>query len=553
MFKAIKSLFAAKPLPTFEPTRQAASTSESIMQSSESSFKHTKRRNFSAASQGLKHASWLSSDISLNALLESQLAIIRTRSRYLARNTSTGRRFLSLVKNNIVGPSGFMLRSRCGDYLGGKWVLDDLANQTLEAHFKLWCKAKHCDITGQSSFREICQILQVGEARDGEYLVREIIGTKDTPYRYQLQLLAIDRLDINYRGTAANGNTVRMGVERDSKGKVTAYYILERNPNDSLSLGSQHHTRVDASEIIHNFVRLEPEQIRGVPWASAIMAGQKMLHMFKEAAVEAAVVGASNMGFFVPPSPGDDAYIPPSDGEGYGAEVADDEDLDGNLIQDAVGGSFRMLPPGWKTEKFDPDYPHAAFDPFVQSEKRDIASGLDVAHHNLSGDMSGVNYSSARIAEMNERDTWREGQNHTIDKFCERVALRWLELGLLANAITMPNGSPLPAAKIDKFSAGLSFVGRGWDWVDPAKEALGATLAIEQGLATRTQLVAAKGGDFEENIIELEREMQLLKKHNIILGKTDATAQLQAYLANDAAQNQDQNNQTDKASGDQNA
>lgn len=539
MFKSIRSLFSAPALPVaefIEPTRAQPAQIDL-------GFKATGRRTFNAAGTGLKNSNWLSSDIALNALLESQLAVIRARSRLLARNTSTGKRFLSLVKNNIVGPDGFRLQSRCGDYRSGKWILDDLANQTIEEHFKTWCEAEHCDITGQSSFAEICNILIEGKARDGEYLVREIIGTKDTPYRYQLQLLAIDRLDLNFRGTAANGNTIRMGVERTSAGKPTAYYILERNPNDTLSQNTQHHVRIPANEIIHGFLRIDPEQIRGVPWAHAIMSAQKMLHLFKEAAVEAAVVGASNMGFFVPPAPGDSAYVPPVDGEGFGEEVADDVDADGNLIHDAVGGSFRVLPAGWTTDKFDPDYPHAAFDPFVQAEKRDIASGLDIAHHNLSGDMSGVNYSSARIAELNERDCWRAGQKQEISQLCKRISRRWLELSLLGNALTMPNGTPLPALKIDKFKAGISFIGRGWDWVDPAKEALGATLAIEQGLATRTQLVAAKGGDFEENIIELEREMQLLKAHGIILGKTDAVAQLQEYLAKDAAMNQGINKQ----------
>jgi lambda family phage portal protein len=243
-----------------------------------------------------------------------------------------------------------------------------------------------------------------------------------------------------------------------------------------------------------------------------------MLNLFEEAAVEAAVVGATNMGFFKPPAPGDAAYSVPDDGMGAESELADEVAEDGTLMQDAVGASFRVMPEGWDMVKFDPDYPHAAFDPFVQSRKRDIAAGLDVAHHNLSGDMSGVNYSSARIAELGERDGWRAVQKFLINAFAQRVAERWLEISLLANALTMPNGSALPAVKVDKFKEGLSFTARGWDWVDPLKEVNAAKVAIQEGLATRTQLVASKGGDFEENVIELAREMALLKKNGVILG-----------------------------------
>jgi lambda family phage portal protein len=542
MIKNIKAawgvLLGVEPLPTIAETEQLRADAPQIQIGG--MLKHTNRRTFSAGNVNRLTSSWLTQDIALNTLLESQLAIIRARSRKLGRDTATGKRFLSLVKNNIVGPDGFQLQSRCGDYRNGKWVLDDLANQVIEQHFKIWCRAEHCDITGQSSFPETTRMLTEGLARDGEFLVREIIGTKDTPYRYQLQVLNVDRLDLNYRGTATNGNTIRMGVERNSAGKPVAYYVLERNPNDALSNNTQAHVRIAATDIIHKFIRVDPEQIRGVPWAHAIMTGQNMLHMFEEAAVTAAVVGASNMGFYEPPAPGDAAYVPPNeDAAGYGAEVADDEDASGNLMKDAVGGAFETLPPGWKFSKFDPNYPHAAFDPFVQSRKRDIASGLDVAHHNLSGDMSGVNYSSARIAELQERDCWRAGQQFMINAFVMRVAERWLEFALLGGALTMPNGSSLPAIKIDKFKAGLGFTARGWDWVDPLKEVTAAKVAIEEGLATRTQVVASKGGDFEENIIELEREMALLKQHGITLG---AKVQTPAQNQNTDSENQDQKN-----------
>lgn len=513
MLKRLQTLFAAPdlPVPVFDTTRQAQVNNSMPTQ------KH--RRNFQAADVNRLTASFKTQDIAINALLESQLNIIRTRSRQLAYNTSLGRRFLSLVKNNLVGPDGFKLQSRCGDYVNNKWVLDDLANQAIEDHFKTWSRAEHCDVTGQSCFADLTRLMAEQLARDGEIIVKQVIGTKDTPYRFQLQILNIDRLDINYRGTAKNGNTIRMGVERNDAGKPVAYYVLVHNPNDSLNKNAQTRERIDAKDILHRFVRIDPEQIRGVPWAHAVMTGQNMLHIFEEAAVQAAVVGASNMGFFIPPTPGEDGYVPPSDdGEGSETQLADGVDFDGNLTQDAVGGSFRVLPEGYNYESFNPAYPHTAFDPFVQARKRDIASGLDIAHHNLSGDMAGVNYSSARIAELQERDNWRAGQKFIINSIVLPIAEKWLEISLLAGAIKMPNGSSLPAIKLDKFKSGITFIARGWDWVDPLKEVTAATQAVEQGFATRSQIVASKGGDFEENIIELQREMDMLKARGITLG-----------------------------------
>lgn len=550
MLKKILNAWRAQPaLPDFVPPSETNPLVVKGLQSKSTQYAQVQKqphrgqvRFFTAAGHARNQASWISQDTAINAILQSQLYTMRTRSRHLTRNTSPGRRFTTLVKNNVIGPDGIRLQSRCGDMrtVQGefKWVLDNLANDAIESHYKIWSQAKHCDVTGEQSLPEMCRMLAHLLAQDGEILVKEVVGTKATPYRYQLQVLAIDRLDINYNGKAANGNQVRMGVEFDSTGKKTAYYVLLRNPNDSLSLGMQKHERIAANEIIHRFVKTDPEQLRGFPWTHAVMNGERMLQMFQDAALEASVVGASNMGFYKPPAAGAAGYIVPGE-DGIGAEVADAQEAGGALVKDAVGGAFEVLPEGWDFTKFDPNYPHAAYKPFVDAIKLDLAAGLDIANHNLSGDMTGVNYSSARIAELQERDVWRGLQKFFINAFFKHVTERWLELGLLAGAITMENGSPLPATKLDKFLAGLNYVPRGWDWVDPKNEIAAAAEAIDQALTTRSKVVASKGGDFEENIIELAREMEILQTHGVTLGQMNKPTQ--AAPAPDNTQGDTQN------------
>lgn len=520
MLQKITQLFnSPPPLPEVKVEPRAVTVKSQTTRNT----KAPQVRFFNAAGTARNQSSWLTQDSAINAILQSQLYTMRARSRHLTRNTSPGRRYLTLVKNNVVGPDGIRLQSRCGEsqMVSGKrkFVLDTLANDAIEAHFKIWSQAEHCDVTGQQSFEEMCRMLASSFGQDGEILIKEIVGTKNTPYRYQLQVLAIDRLDINYNGKAQNGNTIRMGVESNEAGKPVAYYVLLRNPNDSLSLGMQKHDRIECTEIIHRFVKVDPEQVRGFPWTHAVMNGERMLGMFQDAALEASVIGASNMGFYKPPAAGEAGYIPPSDDTDPAAAVADGQELGGALTKDAVGGSFEVLPEGWDFAKFDPDYPHAAYQPFVNAVKLDLSAGLDVANHNLSGDMTGVNYSSARIAELQERDNWRGLQKFFINSVYKHIVERWLELSLLASAIKLENGSPLPATKLDKFKAGLVHVPRGWDWVDPKNEITAAVTAIDEGITTRSKVVASKGGDFEENIIELAREEEILKANGITLGK----------------------------------
>lgn len=515
-FHSAKAFLGRLLGPTQEQSRE-----EPRLNSVDIPMPRMRRRSFSASEVSRLTASFARGDIAINALLESGLYLMRSRSREWSRSTEEGRRFLSLCRNGIAGPDGMTLQMRCGDYIkdgkGWKWQLDDVANQAIELHWAKWCKrGGGCDITGKYSFAQQLRMMAETAPRDGEFLVRRLRGDTSSPYRYSLQHLAIDRLDINYRALGQD-REVRMSVETDSSGKPTGYYLLERNPNDSTAMASQvaYRVRYDASDVFHGFVPLEAEQLRGVPWAHAVLMGADMLHGFEESAVVAARVGASHMGFYVPP----EEQTGPSEGQ-----LASGRTHEGQLLTDAEPGAFEELPPGYDFKSFDAKYPTQAFEPFVRSRKKAMSAGIDVAHHNLTGDMEGVNYSSARIAELAERDNWRGHQNWLIEQFAYPVFCDWLEMSLLAGAITLPNGSALPLSKLQKFLDGVVFRGRGWTWVDPQNDVAANLAALGQGLTTRSQIVGSMGRNFEDNVAELEQEARLVAAHGVRLGPVDQPA-----------------------------
>ena len=164
------------------------------------------RRNFTASNTDRMAAGWITGGMSINALIESSLEIMRERSRNWSRNDEHGRRFSTLVKNGVVGDDGFRLKMRAGDYIkakdGYKFNLDTLANQAIEAAWKKWCMRGNCEVTGRFSFTDLCRLVMELTARDGEYITRRIRGNRKTPY--QLQLLAIERLDIRRRNNSAS-------------------------------------------------------------------------------------------------------------------------------------------------------------------------------------------------------------------------------------------------------------------------------------------------------------------------------------------------------------
>lgn len=474
------------------------------------------RRTFTAGATDRIASGWSTGGMSINALIESSLDIMRERSRNWYRNDEHGRRFSTLVKNGVVGADGITLKMRCGDYIsakgGYKFNLDTIANQAIESAWRKWCLRGNCDVTGRFSFTDLCRLNVDMAARDGEYLTRRVRGGKKSPY--QLQVLATERLDIRRRNTGGQGTDTRMGIERDSAGRPVAYHVLAYTPSDPRdlhALTSLAPERVAAKDIFHDFVTMDAEQLRGVPWAHAVLMGAHLLHGFEESAVFAARVGASHMGFFTQPA-NEGGPLTPAD-LGANPDAATDQ-----LMTDVEPGALDLLPPGMDFKSFDARYPSEAFAPFTQNRKHSMATGLDVTYHALTGDMTKVNYSSARIAELAERDNWRSLQQWFVSGFVFPVFKDWLEMSLLAGAITLPNGSALPATKLDKFLEGAVFQPRGWDWVDPVNDAQAAKLAREEGLTTRTKSAAARGGDFEDNVIELAMEQELLAKHKVTLG-----------------------------------
>jgi lambda family phage portal protein len=144
-------------------------------------------------------------------------------------------------------------------------------------------------------------------------------------------------------------------------------------------------------------------------------------------------------------------------------------------------------------------YPNEVFGPFVKTTLQRIASGWRVAYHSLANDLEGVSYSSIRSGSLEERDRWASDQEWFISVFMEPVFKAWLQMGLLSGAITMPNGSPLPAAKIDKFSK-HEWQPRRWEWVDPKSDMEAKILAVRAGLMAPQDIASSMGYDFDDTL-----------------------------------------------------
>lgn len=458
-------------------------------------------RRFDAAQYNRLTHNWIAAERSINTELRSDLDALRRRSRDLARNAPLAKKFLQMCVTNIVGPRGFVLQARAAE---GKKP-DELANTAIETAWADWSKAKNCDVAGRLSFAQMTRAIAKAVARDGEALIRVRQGAAN-PYGYALQLLDIERLDTTLNRQAENGkNAIILGVEIDGDGRPVAYWLTVGAPGSDPT--GKTRARIPAAEILHLFFTDDPEQMRGIPWMHASMLTVNDLKGYNHAAIVAARVGASKMGFFTSP-------------DGDPNPLSDGDDAAGMPFMEADPGQFGMLPPGYDFKSFDPDYPHANYDAFVKAHKRDVATGFGVAYNSLANDLEGVNFSSIRSGTLEERDNWMIAQAEFIEQFCDVVFEGWLDNALLSGAILMPNGSALPAAKRQKFLA-HEFQGRRWQWVDPLKDVEASVKAIENGLASPYSIIAQQGLDADEVLTDIARFQAAAADKGVKLGKPE--------------------------------
>jgi lambda family phage portal protein len=223
------------------------------------------------------------------------------------------------------------------------------------------------------------------------------------------------------------------------------------------------------------------------------MVPAHMLNAYDESEAVAARIGASKMGLF----------------EKRVDSLAGDLSTDPKpATMEANPGTFEIVPDGYEFKAWEPDHPTAQFPAFIKQMLRKIASGFSVFYNVLANDAEGVSYSTMRSFALVERDDWRSIQQDFIDMWRRPLYSAWLGMALLTGSLKLPSRDP------SRYLA-VRHRPRGWQWIDPEKEAKAAVISIQNGLGTRTGFLAEKGEDIEDVFAELAREEELAEAYGI--------------------------------------
>lgn len=476
-----------------------------------------RQRKFEAAAVNRLTASWMAGSASMDDDLRGSLDALRNRSRDLFKNDAYAVKFGRMVRNNVVGAQGFVLQCAAVEADGKP---DSAANRAIEDAWYRQCRPGNFEVTGKLSGDDFMRTVATILPRDGEVLIRKVRGTRRGHFGYQLQLLDVARLDTSFnREQSGSLNAVIMGVEVDQYRAPVAYHLFKSvRPLH----GARERERVPAAEIMHLFIPWDAEQTRGLPWMHAGMHLLRQLGGYREAAVIAARLGAAKMGIYTR--------------KGEGLEPQNEgEDADGNFVTTAEPGHFEVAPDGYTLDTWDPTYPHEQFDAFCKAALRGISSAFGVAYPSLGNDLEGVNFSSIRSGTLEEREEWMVIQAWMIAVALVPIFEEWLAQALLSGQIRLPNGSALPAGKIDKFSA-HTWQGRRWSWVDPLKDVEASVRAISNHLASPQQIAAQTGRDIVDVLDDIQRYHEMLRERGLPVPAGDVGKAVSAPAAQAAAE-----------------
>jgi len=455
-------------------------------------FKKKRKRKvkaYQAASMGRLTADWNIQPTSADADIIPNLKILRARSRDLCQNNDYAKRFMNMLKVNVIGHKGILLQNKAKDNNGKH---DTVANKKIETAWTAWGKKGTCTMCGGYSWTGLQQAIIEAVAKDGEVLIQKVLTG---PFGFSLHLIEIDYLDENY---TIPRERIKGGVKRDKWGRPVKYYLLSDHPGESAgTMITKSHVEISAENIIHLYIKERPHQTRGVPWMVTPAYRLKQLGGMEEAELVASRIAASKMGFFT--------TLP--DGAGFDE---DETEEDGALISEAEPGTFEKLPEGVDFKPWDPSHPNAAFESFSKSMLRGIASGLNVSYVGLANDLEGVSYSSIRSGELSDRDAWRLLQSWFVENLNDLVFPQWLSMALMSNALD------LPYRKKDKFSK-PHWQPRGWNWVDPQKEIKANISAVRNGFKSLSDVISEQGMDIDEVFDRLSREKALAEKYGLEL------------------------------------
>lgn len=293
----------------------------------------------------------------------------------------------------------------------------------------------------------------------------------------QLQLLEAEHLPSAETRKLENGNYIRAGIEFNGIGRRVAYHLYREHPGDtSHPLASTELVRVPAEAVLHLFRPLRPGQLRGQPWLTQVLIKLHELDQYDDAELVRKKTAAMFAGFITKNAP-QDSLIGESN-----------PDASGTALTGLEPGTLQVLLPGEDVTFSSPADVGATYETFMRVQLRSIAAGMGITYEQLTGDLTGVNYSSIRAGLLEFRRRCDQIQHQVlVFQMCRPIWRAWINAAVLAGILPVGDGN-----------YDVKWIPPGFAWVDPLKDIKAQIMAVRAGFKSRAEVVSEQGYDAEE-------------------------------------------------------
>ncbi len=409
-------------------------------------------------------------------------------ARDMVRNVPLAARAVQVITNNTVGD-------------GIIWKVTS-ANKRRTAQVQAVLK-EHFDTTaidarGRCNLYGLQRLVMASVVESGEVLVllRPRARADGLPLPFQIEVLEADHLDTG-RDTLtvpADGRTIREGIEYDAQGRRLAYWLFPEHPGAmTRTTARAESVRVPAENVIHVYRPDRPGQMRGVSWFAPVALNLQDLADAQDAQILRQKIAACFAAFRVSP----DVDVA---GEARNRNAAGEDDPGGLSMLEP--GRIQNLAPG-EDIRFASPPAVEGYDSFARSVVQSVAAGLGITYEALSGDLSQVNFSSARMGRLEMDRNVSAWQWLMLIPGMMDVLARW-------TLQAMERGLAQGAGDVR-----LSWVPPHRMMVDPAREIPALAAKVRAGFASRQGVVRELGFDPEELQAEQIADREACATHGL--------------------------------------
>lgn len=362
----------------------------------------------------------------------------------------------------------------CAATVGTGITPESTAKRDADAITALWEQwGAVADADGVHDIYSLQAMAYLTMERDGEVFIRRRMRPAEDglPVPMQVQVLEADYLDTARAGSTAAGRQIVNGIEYDAIGRVRAYWMFTTHPGSARWSYGIESKPVPAAEIIHLFAPDRPGQGRGITRLAPVIARTRDLMLYEDSELQRKNL-ETRMGLV---ASGEVSALsnPPSD---YHAGV----DGTGADLGVLPSGGITQIPHGLSLTQIEPKA-MPGVDAYIKLQLHLIAAGVGVPYETMTGDMSEVNFSSARIRQIDFRRECEQMQWLTlVPRLCNPLWRWFIDAARLAGKVRAPD-------------YGVDWATPRWDYVNPEQDVKAEIAAISAGLLSPTEALRRRG------------------------------------------------------------